>query len=97
MSIDLQFEWDAEKAASNLQKHRVAFQESTTIFDDPEFITVVDDEHSLDEDRYISIGMSNLGRLLMVAHTDRGGRIRIISAREATKREERFYVESTES
>ena len=97
MSIDLQFEWDAEKAARNLRKHGVAFQESTTIFDDLEFITVVDDEHSLDEDRYISIGMSNLGRLLMVAHTDRGGRIRIISAREATKREERFYAESTES
>ena len=94
---DLQFEWDADKATKNLRKHGVAFQESMTIFDDPEFITVVDGEHSFDEDRYITIGMSNLGRLLMVAHTDLSGRIRIISAREATKREERFYAESTES
>jgi hypothetical protein len=97
VSIDLQFEWDGDKAARNHRKHGVAFEESTTIFNDLGFITVVDDEHSLDEDRYISIGMSNLGRLLMVAHTDRGGRIRIISARDATKQEERFYAESTES
>jgi len=65
-----------------------------SVFDDPEFITVVDDEHSHDEERYITVGLSEKGRLLMLAHTDRGGRIRIISARKATPREERFYEES---
>ena len=58
------------------------------------FISVVDDEHSDDEERYITIGMSSLARLLMVAHTDRAERIRIISARKATKNEEDFYTET---
>ena len=65
-----------------------------SVFDDPEFITVVDDEHSHDEERYITVGLSEKGRLLMLANADRGGRIRIISARKATPREERFYEES---
>jgi len=58
------------------------------------FITVVDEEHSTDEERYISIGLSKSGRLLMVAHTDRDGRIRIISARKTTRKEEKFYAEA---
>ncbi len=58
------------------------------------FITVIDEEHSVDEERYITIGLSQRGRLLLVAHTDRAGRIRIISARKATKREEQFYAEA---
>jgi uncharacterized DUF497 family protein len=65
-----------------------------SIFDDPVFITVVDEEHSTDEERYVSIGSSENGRLLMVAHTDRDERIRIISARKATKKEEQFYADS---
>jgi len=92
--MERQLEWDANKAAKNLQKHGVALEEAATIFDDPVFITVVDDEHSVDEERYITIGMSSQGRLLMVAHTDRDGRIRIISARGATKKEEQFYAEA---
>lgn len=88
------FEWDPNKAELNLEKHGVAFEEATSVFADLMFITVVDDEHSIDEERYITIGMSAQGRLLMIAHTDRDGRIRIISVRKATKAEEQFYVEA---
>jgi len=87
-----QFEWDPNKAARNVADHQVSFGEAATVFDDLMFITVIDEEHSDDEERYITIGLSQWGRLLLVAHTDRAGRIRIISARRATKREERFYV-----
>jgi hypothetical protein len=88
------FAWDRRRADANLRKHGISFDEASTVFDDPSFITVVDDEHSVDEERYITIGVSSQRRLLMVAHTDRSGRIRIISAREATKKEERFYAEA---
>ena len=74
------FEWDPKKAQSNLRKHRVSFDEASTIFDDPQFIMLLDEDHSDDEERYISIGMSNKSRLLMVAHTERGQTIRVISA-----------------
>jgi len=94
VEMDRQLGWDTNKAAKNLRKHRVAFEEAATVFDDPVFITVVDDEHSVDEERYITVGMSSQRRLLIVAHTDRHDRIRIISAREATKKEEQFYVEA---
>jgi len=75
-------------------KHGISFEEAATVFDDPVFVTVIDDEHSIDEERYITIGMSKQGRLLMLAHTDRADQVRIISARRATKREERFYAEA---
>ena len=65
-----------------------------TKFDDLHFITVLDEEHSIAEERYITIGLSNKGHLLMVAHTERNNRIRIISARKATKNEEKFYQEA---
>jgi uncharacterized protein len=94
VEMDRQLGWDTNKAAKNLRKHRVSFEEAATVFDDPMFITVVDDEHSVDEERYITIGVSSQRRLLIVAHTDRDGRIRIISAREATKKEEQFYAEA---
>jgi uncharacterized DUF497 family protein len=94
LDSDREYEWDANKASKNSQKHGVALDEAATVFDDPMFITVVDDEHSADEERYITIGMSSLNRLLMVAHTDRGGRIRIMGARRATKKEELFYAEA---
>lgn len=90
----MRYEWDPEKAASNLAKHGVAFADATTVFDDPLFISVLDDEHSVVEQRFITIGMSGSGHLLMVAHADRPGAIRIISARRATRNEERFYVEA---
>ena len=92
--IALQFEWDPNKAARNVEKHHVSFDEAATVFDDPAFITVIDEEHSADEDRYITIGRSQRGRLLLVAHTDHEGRIRIISARKATRRERKFYAEA---
>lgn len=82
------------KAAKNVKKHQVSFEEAATVFDDPLFITFVDEEHSVDEERYITIGLSNRGRLLLVAHTDREDRIRIISARKATKKERWFYAEA---
>jgi uncharacterized DUF497 family protein len=88
------FEWDAQKAKNNLQTHQVPFEEAITIFDDPQFITVLDDEHSQDEERYITIGLSNKNRVLMVAHTERNNKIRIISARKATRNEEKFYQEA---
>lgn len=94
MAVKLQFEWDPNKAAKNIEKHQVSFDEAATVFDDPMFITVIDEEHSVDEERYITVGLSKRGRLLMVAHTDREGRIRIISARKATKKEEQFYAEA---
>ncbi len=92
--MEHRFEWDDEKARTNLNKHDVDFNEASTIFDDPMFITFLDEEHSVDEERYITIGLSNKQRLLMVAHTDRGGKIRIISPRKATKNEENFYTEA---
>ncbi len=91
--MGLKFEWDEKKAKSNRSKHQVTFEEASTIFDDPLFITLLDIEHSTDEERYITIGVSNSNQLLMVAHTDSGGQIRIISARKATNNERRFYEE----
>jgi len=89
-----QFEWDADKAAKNVRKHQVSFDEAATTFEDPRRIAFVDEGHSDDEERYITIGASNRGRLLVIAHTDRQGRIRIISARGATRKEARFYAEA---
>ncbi len=89
-----QFEWDPNKANLNLQKHRVSFEEACTVFDDPLFITFLDEAHSSDEERYITLGLSKMKQLLLIAHTDREGTIRIISARKATKNEQRFYEET---
>ena len=77
------FEWDPDKAEKNISKHDVDFDEASSVFDDPMFITFLDEEHSIDEERYITIGLSN-----------KGDRIRIISARKATKNEEKFYQEA---
>ncbi|MDW8215689.1 MAG: BrnT family toxin [Roseiflexaceae bacterium] len=88
------FEWDDTKAVQNIKKHGVSFEEASTVFEDPLFITFLDEEHSFDEDRYITIGVSIKNNLLLVAHTDRGDTIRIISARKATKNERRFYEET---
>jgi len=90
----LQFEWDPEKAKKNLKKHDVSFEEASTIFADPRFISFLDEEHSAEEERQITIGVSDKVRLLMAAHTERKRRIRIISARKATKNEEKFYNET---
>ena len=89
----MEFEWDARKAEINLRKHGVPFSEAATIFGDDFAITVPDPDHSDQEDRFITIGWSNQNRLLMVSHTDRGERIRIISARELTRKEREDYEE----
>jgi uncharacterized protein len=92
----LLFEWDRKKARSNLAKHRVSFDEASTAFRDALSITISDPLHSEDEDRFVLIGYSNRNRLLVVVHTDRGDRIRIISARPATKRERIRHEEGTQ-
>ena len=87
----MEFEWDIEKAAANLGKHGVDFLEASTIFGDPLELTLSDPGHSPDEFRFISLGTSLAGRLLVVSYTEREHRIRIISSRQATSRERRQY------
>lgn len=87
----MEFEWDRRKADENLRKHRVSFNEAATVFGDFLSITATDPGHSADEHRYITVGLSNFERLLMVAHTERGGRIRIINARTLARSERRAY------
>jgi len=87
----MEFEWDSEKAARNLAKHGVDFHEAATVFGDPLSVTVSDPDHSADETRFITVGLSALPRLLIVSHTDRGETVRIISARELTHGEREAY------
>ncbi|NMF65904.1 BrnT family toxin [Brasilonema octagenarum UFV-E1] len=89
----MEFEWNPDKADTNLKKHSVSFQEAATVFGDRLSITFPDPDHSIGESRYVTIGLSRYDRLLLVSHTDQDERIRIISAREATRRERRFYEE----
>lgn len=89
--MSLEFEWEPDKAARNLRKHTVSFQEAATVFGDETGATVYDPDHSEAEERFLTIGYSNRGRLLIVAHTDRGNRIRIISARPLKPSERRQY------
>jgi uncharacterized DUF497 family protein len=89
----MDFEWDPRKAEINFRKHRVSFTEAGTVFGDELAITVPDPDHSKHEDRFITIGWSNRRRLLIVSHTDRDDRIRIISARELTRNERKAYEE----
>lgn len=87
----MRFEWDDDKAASNLDKHRVSFDEARTVFDDPLFLDYYDPDHSHEEHRFIIVGQSREGRLLMVSYTERGDAVRLISSRETTSVERRFY------
>jgi uncharacterized protein len=89
----LRFEWDPAKAVGNLAKHGVSFAEAATVFRDPLSATAPDPDHSLDEERFITFGVSTSGRLLVVAHADRNDTIRIISARPATPGERTIYEE----
>jgi uncharacterized DUF497 family protein len=89
----MRYEWDPAKASRNERKHRVSFVEAATVFSDPLATTFDDPDHSSDEDRFITIGHSTAGRLLFVAHADRGAGIRIISARKATRKETHDYEE----
>ena len=85
----VKFEWDPDKAASNLRKHRVRFAEAVTVLEDQAALSMSDD--TADEDRFAAVGMDSLGRILVVIYAVRGARIRIISARRATKRERSQY------
>lgn len=89
----MDFEWDPHKAARNLAKHGVAFTEAATVFGDPLAVTSYDPDHSEDEDRFLTFGHSIGGRLLVVSHTDREDRVRVISARVLTRRERKAYEE----
>ncbi|HZE81741.1 MAG TPA: BrnT family toxin [Candidatus Polarisedimenticolia bacterium] len=88
------FRWDVRKAASNLKKHGIDFREAATIFDDPLSMTFPDPDHSDSEQRFLTIGQTIRGRALVVAHTEDSDTIRIISARQATRREQSFYEEN---
>ncbi|MBC8419979.1 MAG: BrnT family toxin [Proteobacteria bacterium] len=89
----MEFEWDEEKTQINLEKHKVSFEESVTVFHDLLVATMSDPDHSDDEQRYIAIGQSAKGRILIISYTERQGRTRIISCRKATPRERKTYEE----
>ncbi len=89
----MEFKWDPNKDAANRRKHGVGFREAATVFGDPLSTTVPDYDHSASEERFLTIGKSARGRLMVVAHADEGESIRIISARPVTRRERKFYEE----
>lgn len=89
----MEFEWNERKATANLKKHGVSFHEAGTVFGDSMAITFPNPDHSVSEQRFLTFGLSQSGRLLVVAHTDRGRTVRIISARLMTKHERRIYEE----
>jgi len=89
----MRFEWDPKKARSNLRKHKVSFEEAATALKDPMAATGCDPDHSVGEERFITFGVSERGRLLVVAHTEENDILRIISARVASKGERKIYEE----
>jgi len=91
--MSMKFDWDPNKAETNLRKHGVAFDEAATAFLDPQAVSGPDPDHSVEEERYITFGFSKLGRLLAVCHTYRPGAIRIINARRVTRSERKIYEE----
>lgn len=91
----MEFEWDQDKAARNEKKHGITFVEATTVFSDPLELTISDPDHSTGEYRFLSIGRSNLGNLLVVSYTERfQNHIRIISARKATRHEQNYHEQN---
>jgi len=89
----MKFEWDPVKARSNLRKHKVSFEEAATALKDPLAATGWDPDHSVGEERFVTFGVSERGRLLVVAHSEEDDTLRIISARVATKEERKIYEE----
>ncbi len=89
----MRFEWDSEKSAANLKKHKVTFQEAATVFEDPLAITFQDIDHSEDEERQLTFGLSLQKRLIVVSHTERKDRTRIINARLMDRKERVIYEE----
>jgi hypothetical protein len=94
LSEETQFEWDPAKAAENLRKHGVSFDDAATAFADPLSITIADPDHSEDEVRFLLLGRTVQGALVVVSHTGRGDNVRIINARQATPREMRTHEEA---
>ena len=93
--MPLNFEWDEQKAKTNAAKHGVSFGEAATVFADPLSLTIPDPAHSQAEERFIILGKSHSGKLLVVVHTERSDNLRIISARRASRRERKNYEEGT--
>ena len=89
----MEFEWDENKAARNLSKHSISFEEAKTVFDDPLYIDFYDSDHSDNEQRYLIVGESNRSRLLFVSYIERRNLIRLISVREVTRTEREVYEE----
>jgi len=89
----VRFEWDVRRARENFRKHVVSFQEASSVFFDPLSATGDDPDHSVGESRFVTFGVSSSGRLLVVAHAERGEAIRIISVRRATRAERKLYEE----
>jgi uncharacterized protein len=89
----VRFEWDPEKSSENLGKHRVSFEEAVSVFGDSLAVTFDDPDHSSGESRFLTYGLSSEGRLLVVSHTERKERVRLISARPVTRRERAIYEE----
>ncbi|MFH0765586.1 MAG: BrnT family toxin [Calditrichota bacterium] len=87
----MQFEWDEKKAEANLHKHGVSFGEARSVYEDILSAILPDEDHSIDEERWLALGMSNRFRVLVVCFGERGSKIRIISARKATKQEIKKY------
>lgn len=97
INLNYNFEWDLEKAVQNEKKHKISFEQAASIFSDPRALTIFDDEHSINEDRWITIGMSNKGNIVVTIHTfkeeaNNSNTIRIISSRKATKKEIEQYL-----
>lgn len=91
----MNFEWDPVKARNNRRKHRVSFQEAATVFGDPLAVTYSDPDHSLSEQRFVTVGMSSADQVLIVAHADRNENVRIMSARKTTQYERKHYEEKS--
>ncbi len=94
--MKLSFEWDEDKTRANLKKHRIGFDEATTVFTDPFSVTIHDQGYSSDEQRFIDIGRSEKNRVLVVIYTERGSTIRLVSYRKATSSERKLYEEGHE-
>ncbi len=90
----MEFEWDLGKSKANLKKHSISFHEAATVFGDPLAISFNDPDHSIREHRFLTFGYSRMNQLLVVIHTERRGKTRIIIARRATKQERKIYEES---
>lgn len=89
----MKFEWDPQKARANWLKHKISFEEALSVFGDPLAITFEDRDHSRNEERYLTFGISNDDRLLVVSHTERAGKTRIVSARLVNRSERKIYEE----